>query len=105
MNNDEQKIIDELVSSLKEPMKELQRFQKQKLSLTQENIEYIINNKIESELEIEKIFDNLIDLTYWYGLEIKEIYYKLLNYLRNINIKLSEEYEKNYLEIIEEDML
>lgn len=104
MNSDEQKVIDELVSSLKGPMKELGQLQEQKLALEKENVEYIINNKIKSELEIEKVFDNLIDLTYWYGLEIKEIYYKLLNYLKNINLKLSEEYEKYYLEIIEEDM-
>ncbi len=105
MNNDEQKIIDELVSSLKVPMKELGQLQKQKLALEKENIEYIIDNKIKNEIEIEKVLDNLIDLTYWYGLEIKETYYKLLNYLKNINVKLSEEYEKYYLEIIEENML
>lgn len=105
MNADKQKVIDELVSSLKEPMKELGKLQKQKLTLEKENIEYIINNKIKNELEIEIIFDNLIDLTYWYGLEMKETYYKLLNYLKNINVKLSEEYEKYYLEIIEEAIL
>lgn len=105
MNDGKQKIIDELVSSLKKPMKELGQLQKQKLTLEKENIEYIINNKIKNEVEIEKILDNLIDLTYWYGLEIKETYYKLLIYLKNINVKLSEEYEKYYLEIIEETML
>ena len=104
MNSDEKKVIDELVSSLKGPMKELGQLQEQKLALEKENVEYIINNKIKSKLEIEKVLDNLIDLTYWYGLEIKEIYYKLLNYLKNINLKLGEEYEKYYLEIIEEDM-
>lgn len=103
--NNKQKIIDELVSSLKEPIKELGQLQEQKLALEKENVEYIINNKIKSELKIERILDNLIDLTYWYGLEIKETYYKLLNYLKTINIKLSEEYEKYYLEIIEEGML
>ena len=104
MNSDESKIITELVSSLKGPIKKIGQFQEQKLALEKENIEYIINNKIKNELEIERVLDNLINLTYWYGLEIKDTYYKLLNYFKNINVKLSEEYEKYYLEIIEEDM-
>ena len=46
MNSDESKIITELVSSLKGPIKKIGQFQEQKLALEKENIEYCEENNI-----------------------------------------------------------
>lgn len=99
---EKRQVINKLVSNLKDPIQELQQLQKQKLVLEKENIDYIINKKLKNKLEIEKSLDNLLGLTYWYGLEMNETFYKLLNYLKTIDINLSKDYEKYYLEIIEE---
>lgn len=100
---EEEQVINKLISNLKGPIKELQQLEKQKLVLEKENIDYIINKKIKNKLKIEKSLDNLLDLTYWYGVEMNETFYKLLNYLKTIDINLSKDYEKYYLEIIEEE--
>lgn len=103
MTEEEQVINKLIISNLKGPIKELQQLEKQKLVLEKENIDYIINKKIKNKLKIEKSLDNLLDLTYWYGVEMNETFYKLLNYLKTIDINLSKDYEKYYLEIIEEE--
>lgn len=100
MNNKEK--INELISNLKEPITELKRLQKIKLDMTKEKVKYIIKNKVRNEYEIEHVFDDLIDLTYWYGEEINELFYELLIYFRTLNINSSDEYEKDYSKIIKE---
>lgn len=95
--------IDKELEEIKSLGLDLQKIQKEKLNYEKDNVLNIINNKIEDEREILLTFDNLLDLAYWYGEEIKEIYYKLLDYYKNINIVASNDYKKYYLQIIEEN--
>lgn len=99
----EEEKINELISGLIEPLKKLQQLQLERLKIEEEHIKIIMKNRIQSESEIEKVLDKLLDLAYWYGEEIEETYYSLLNYFKNINQQSSEEYEKYYIDIIMED--
>ncbi len=96
-------VIDELVETLKEPMQKLNKMQEIQLNFLIGEVKNIINNDIKDEQRIEKVFDMLLDLTYWYGDDIKTIYYDLLKYYEKINLNASKEYEKFYLEIINEE--
>lgn len=63
-------------------------------------INYIINNNIISNKIIEKVFDELLDLSYWYGKEIDKLFYKLYNYYKSINLDVSQDYKKYYKKIL-----
>ena len=53
--------------------------------------------------EIEFTLDNLLDLAYWYSDNIKELYYSLLEFYKDINLKNANDYENLYLDIIERE--
>ena len=61
----------------------------------------VISNKISDKKEIEFTLDNILDLVYWYGENIKELYYSLLEYYKTINLNNARDYENIYLDIIE----
>ena len=90
--------MDELIDSLRE----VNKLQNIKLDYVKKEIKFILDNSIIDNQKIEKTFDELLDLTYWFSEEIEPIYYKLLDYYKNINLEASKDYEKFYLEIIEE---
>ena len=92
-----------LINDLKEPMAELNNMQLTQLNILRDEVNYIINNNIKDEKKIEKTFDMLVDLLYWFGEEIEDLYFKLVNYSKKINIDIANDYEKIYIEIINEE--
>lgn len=95
--------IDKLINDLKEPMAELNSMQLTKLNFLRDELNYIINNNIKDEKKIEKTFDMLVDLLYWFGEEIEDLYFELVEYSKKINIDIANDYEKIYIEIINEE--
>ena len=95
--------IDKLINDLKEPMAELNNMQLTQLNFLRDDVNYIINNNIIDEKKIEKTFDMLVDLLYWFGEEIEDLYFKLVNYSKKVNIYIANDYEKIYIEIINEE--
>ena len=95
--------IDRLINDLKEPMTELNNMQLTQLNFLRDEVNYIINNNIKDEKKIEKTFDMLVDLLYWFGEEIEDLYFELVNYSKKINIDIANDYEKIYTEIINEE--
>ena len=95
--------IDKLINDLKEPMAEINNMQLTQLNFLRDEVSYIINNNIKDEKKIEKIFDMLVDLLYWFGEEIEDLYFELVNYSKKINIDIANDYEKIYIEIINEE--
>ena len=95
--------IDKLINDLKEPMAELNNIQLTQLNFLRDELNYIINNNIKDEKKIEKTFDMLVDLLYWFGEEIEDLYFELVNYSKKINIDIANDYEKIYTEIINEE--
>ena len=96
-------IVDALVNELKEPMAELNNMQLRQLEFIKNEINYIISNNIKDEKKIEKKFDMLVDLLYWFGEEIEDLYFELVNYTKKINIDIANDYEKIYIETINEE--
>lgn len=95
--------IDKLINDLKEPMAELNNMQLTQLNFLRDEVNYIINNNIKDEKKIEKTFDMLVDLLYWFGEEIEDLYFELVNYSKKINKDIANDYEKIYIEIINEE--
>ena len=95
--------IDKLINDLKKPMAELNNMQLTQLNFLRDEVNYIINNNIKDEKRIEKTFDMLVDLLYWFGEELEDLYFELVNYSKKINIDIANDYEKIYTEIINEE--
>ena len=74
-----------------------------KIDILKDKVDYIISNKISDKKEIEFTLDNILDLVYWYGENIKELYYSLLEYYKDIDLKSADDYGKLYLDIINEE--
>ena len=94
--------VDELIKDLKEPMAELNNIQLRQLEFIKSEVNSIIKNNIKEEKRVVKAFDVLLDLVYWFGEEIEDIYFKLVKYYRKINVDVANDYEKFYNEIINE---
>ena len=82
-------------------IKKLEILLDKKLDILKDKVDYIISNKISDKKEIEFTLDNILDLVYWYGENIKELYYSLLEYYKTINLNNARDYENIYLDIIE----
>lgn len=95
--------IDKLINDLKEPMAELNNMQLTQLNFLRDEVNYIINNNIKDEKKIEKTFDMFVDLLYWFGEEIEDIYFGFVKYVKKINIDIANDYERIYNEIINEE--
>lgn len=95
--------IDKLIKDLKEPMAELNTMQLRQLEFIKSEVNYIINNNIKNKKKIEKTFDMLVDLLYWFGGEIEDLYFKLVKYSEKVNIDIAGDYERIYNEIINEE--
>ena len=89
--------MEELVKEIKK----LEVLLDNNLGMLKDKVDYIISNKISDKKEIEFTLDNLLDLVYWYGDNIKELYYSLLEYYKTINLNNARDYENIYLDIIE----
>lgn len=95
--------VDELIKDLKEPMAELNNIQLRQLEFIKSEVNSIIKNNIKEEKRVVKAFDVLLDLVYWFGEEIEDVYFKLVKYYRKINVDVANDYEKFYNEIINEE--
>ncbi len=89
--------MEELVKEIKK----LEVLLDNNLEMLKDKVDYIISNKISDKKEIEFTLDNILDLVYWYGENIKELYYSLLEYYKTINLNNARDYENIYLDIIE----
>lgn len=89
--------MEELVKEIKK----LEVLLDNNLGMLKDKVDYIISNKISDKKEIEFTLDNILDLVYWYGDNIKELYYSLLEYYKTINLNNARDYENIYLDIIE----
>lgn len=92
--------MDDLLRNIKDKILDLETLQKQALKQVTEDVYNIINNKITNESIIESTLDKLLDLAYFFGKDLGNIYYLLLNYYKGISLENSLQYEKFYLEII-----
>ncbi|MBR3696948.1 MAG: hypothetical protein IKM97_01550 [Clostridia bacterium] len=45
----------------------------------------------------------LLDLAYWFGKEIEKAYYDLLKYYKKMDLDVAKDYERFYLEILNEE--
>ena len=45
----------------------------------------------------------LVDLLYWFGGEIEDLYFKLVKYSEKVNVNIASDYERIYNEIINEE--
>ena len=84
-------------------MAELNNMQLTQLDFLRDEVNYIINNNIKDEKKIEKTFDMLLDLVYWFGKEIEDVYFKFVEYYRKIDLDVANDYERFYNEIINEE--
>ena len=81
---------------MKKSVKEIKKLKvllDNKLVILKDKVDYIISNKISDKKEIELTLDNILDLVYWYGENIKELYYSLLEYYKDIDLKKADDYE------------
>lgn len=89
------------MGELVKEIKKLEVLLDNNLGMLKDKVDYIISNKISDKKEIEFTLDNILDLVYWYGENIKELYYSLLEYYKTINLNNARDYENIYLDIIE----
>ena len=91
--------MEELVKEIKK----LEVLLDNNLGMLKDKVDYIISNKISDKKEIEFTLDNILDLVYWYGENTRELYYSLLEYYKDIDLKSADDYEKLYLDVINEE--
>ena len=94
---------DNLIEELKTPFAELNNMQLTQLNFLKNEINFVIKNNIKDKKRIEKDFDMLLDLAYWFGKGIEKEYYYLLKYYKKIDLDVAKDYERFYLEIINEE--
>lgn len=95
--------VDNLIEELKTPIIELNNMQLTQLNFIKSEVGFIIKNNIKNKKRIEKTFDMLLDLAYWFGKEIEKEYDDLLEYYKKIDFDLAKDYEQFYLKIINEE--
>ena len=60
--------VDNLIEELKTPFAELNNMQLTQLNFLKNEINFVIKNNIKDKKRIEKDFDMLLDLAYWFGI-------------------------------------
>ena len=95
--------VDNLIEELKTPMIELNNMQLMQLNFLKGEVDYVIKNSVKDKKRIEKDFDMLLDLAYWFGKGIEKEYYDLLKYYKKIDLDVAKDYEQFYMEIISEE--
>ena len=63
-----------------------------------EEVEEIIKYHVTSEYIISKLFDSILSLSFAKDEEVKNLFYKLLNYCYTFNSNLASDYENIYKE-------
>ena len=106
MKNNKNKLensVDNLIEEIRTPMVELNNIQLTQLNFLKDEVDFVIKNSVKDEKRIEKDFDMLLDLVYWFGKGIEKEYYDLLKYYKKIDLDVAKDYEHFYLEIINEE--
>ncbi len=80
-------------------IKDLDKLQRIKMRLVNNEIYEIITNNIIDDNKIEHLFDDILDLYYWFGPDVDHIFEELYNYYKNINNKITKDYQGFYLEL------
>ena len=73
----------------------------EELKLVNQDICFVIRKQIKDEKIIEHLFDKLLDLLNYFGDDIENSYYVLLDYYKNINLDATRFYEQMYLEALD----
>lgn len=68
-----------------------------------EDVDYILSNNIKSVKKIENVFDRMLNIAFLDSEKVKDIYYILLDYYKQINEENALEYNNFFLEIINEE--
>lgn len=84
-------------------LKELKELQDKQFQMLEQKVNYIISNEITNISIIEDTFDGLLSLVLWQIDNLKELYFKLLDYTKKINQEVSDEYKNYYFEAIGEE--
>ena len=95
--------VDNLIKELKIPIVELNNMQLMQLNFLKGEVDCVIKNSVKDKKRIEKDFDMLLDLAYWFGKGIEKEYYDLLKYYKRMDLDVAKDYERFYLEILNEE--
>lgn len=87
-----EKFIDEL-KEINELLRKLNETEFKKIRVL---VDEVIKNEITDENTIGHVFDRMLDLDFIDECEIKKIYFKLLDYSKQINEDLSYDYKEFY---------
>lgn len=98
-----QNSVNSLVSSISESVEFLSNLQEEQLVTVTNKIDYVMTTKITDENYLSHLFDDLLNLTYWYGSNMNNLFYKLHEHVKSFNLELANDYETYYLEIINEE--
>ncbi len=89
--------------SLIDMIKGLNRLQEIKLRIVVDEVYNIISNNIVDDDRTEHLFDDILDLYFWYGDKIEYLFYELYDYYININKEIATDYKGFYLELSKEE--
>lgn len=92
-------------NKIKDIVKDINKLNNIEINNIKEEIDYIIKNKITNENDIEKLFDRMLSLVFVDTELIYPLYFKLLNYYKNINNDYACKYKKIYHETFDEKVL
>ena len=99
----EDEMTDKIFNEIKGYVEKLNELQKVEFHIVKNKINNIIKNKVKDSNLISHTFDELLDLVWFYGDGVYNLYYKFLAYYRRIDKEAADDYERFYLEILDED--
>ena len=99
----ENEMTDKIFSEIKGYAEQLNELQMVEFHIVKNKINNIMKNKIKDSNLISHTFDELLDLAWFYGDGVYNLYYKFLAYYRKIDKEAADDYERFYLEILDED--
>lgn len=94
--NKNEKELPNLLQGLKE-------LHDKQFQMLEQKVNYIISNGITNINIVENTLDELLSLALWQIDNLKELYFKLLDYTKKINQEVSDEYKNYYFETIGEE--
>lgn len=94
---------DKYYKDLKDSLIFISKSNEDELESISEEIEEVIESKIDDEDTISRFFDRLLSLMFIDEDLLKKSYFKLIEYTRNFNKELADDYKELYYENIESD--
>lgn len=89
---------DKNFEELKQLAKLINSMEKRSIEESSELVDNIIEYKNHDEKVISRTFDKMLSIAFATAEDIKDIYYKLLNYTKGFNEELSKDYEEIFIE-------